>query len=215
MVNNNIKSGLTTLFLGSVGDIASRSMWLNCSVDKPWTMFFFLPPLSIVSAVMHFMNKIEKGSQSCMSAIDFTFFMIPILTILFAFTIPMIIGEPGFLSNFLVMLSVFILFAIVRMYRSNKMCKVHFMDKNKGFNLNHVKRALLISLVVNGVIAIFNAFSPFGRKIPVIGVGFRIWGYLRIIPGLQHALPLTLIHFLINLHDNVPKNLENVCIKES
>jgi hypothetical protein len=213
MVGNNVKSGLMTLFLGSIGDIASRSMWLNCSVDKPWTMLFFLPPLSIVSAIMHFMNKIEKGSLSCMSAVDIPLFLIPIMTILLAFTIPMMIGEPGFLSNFLLMISVFILFVVIRMYKSNKMCKVHFPDKNKGFNFNHVKRALLISLIVNGVIALFNVFAPYGVRIPVVGIGFRIWGYVGMVPGLQHALPLTISHFILNLHENVPNKLEDVCLK--
>jgi hypothetical protein len=213
MVSDNIKASLLTLFLGSIGDIASRSVWLNCSVDKAWTMLFFLPPLSVISAYFHFMNKIEKGSLSCMSAVDFSLFMIPIMTILLAFSIPMMTG-PGFLSNLLLMISIFVLFAVVRMYKSNKMCKVHFPDKNKGFNFNHVKRALLISLVVNGMISLFNLLSPYARAIPVVGLGFRAWYYVGKINGLQHALPLTISHFIINLYENVPNKLEDVCTKD-
>lgn len=214
MPSDNIKAGLMTLFLGSIGDIASRSIWLNCSIDKPWTMLFSLPPISAISAFFHFTNKIEKGSQGCMSAVDFSLFMIPIMTILLAVTIPMMTG-PGFVSNLILMISIFALFAVVRMYKSNKMCKVHFPDKNKGFNFNHVKRALLISLVVNASIAVFNVLAPFLVMIPLVGTGFRVWGYAKIIPGLQTALPLFLVSFILNLYENSPNKLEDVCTKDS
>lgn len=213
MVADNIKAGLTTLFLGSVGDLASRTIWLNCSVDKAWTMLFFLPPLSIVSAIMHFLNKVEKGTLSCMSAVDIPLFIIPIMTIMLAFLIPMMINEPNFMPNLLLIISVFILFAVIRMYRSNKMCKEHFKEKYTGFKSNQIARAFLISAVVNGIISIFNMVAPYLQRLPVIGIGFRIWGYVNIIPGLQHALPLTLSHFILNLYENVPNKLENVCLK--
>ena len=212
MVGDNIKAGLLTLILGSFGDLASRSIWLNCSVDKPWTLLFALPPLSIVSAIMHFLKKIEKGSLSCMSAVDIPLFIIPIMTVLLAFIIPKIIEQPKFVPKLIFFISVFILFAVSRMYRTNKMCKVHFPDKNKGFNSKHVIRAFLISAVVNGIIGLFNIIAPYGQRLPVVGFAFRLWSYLGFLPGLQHALPLTISHFVMNLYENVPSKLENVCL---
>lgn len=213
MVADNIKAGLMTLFLGSIGDLASRSIWLNCSVDKAWTMLFFLPPLSIISSIMYFLNKVEKGALSCMSAVDIPVFLIPIMTIMLGFLIPIIIGESRFISSFLFIISIFILFAVCRMYRSNKMCKVHFKEKYTKFKSNQIIRAFLISAVANGIISLFNTIAPYLQRLPIVGIGFRLWSYLDIIPGLQHALPLTLLYFIINLYENVPNNLENVCLK--
>lgn len=214
-MGNNLKAGFLTLALGSAGDLASRAIWLNCSIDKPWTMLFALPPLSVVSAFMHFLKKIEKGSLTCMDAVDIPLFIIPVMTILLAFIIPKIIKEPNYLPTLLLIISTFILFAVSRMYRSNKMCKVHFGDNNKGFGANHILRACLISAVINGIVFLFNMAAPYGEMLPVVGIPFTIWGLLGNVPGLQQAIPLTIAHFGFNLYDNVKSNLEKLCNKAS
>jgi hypothetical protein len=213
MVSDNVKAGLLTLFLGSFGDLASRIIWFNCSIDRAWTMLFGIPPFSLISALMYFFKKIEKASLPCMSAFDFSLIIIPILTILLAYMLPKMI-ENDMISNVVFIISVCVLFVVTRMINSLKMCKVHFEERNIGPAGKHILRALLYSVVINGAILGFNYLAPYGAMIPKIGIGFRLWGYLNFVPGLQHAIPLTLMHFIMNLYDNVPNKLENLCLTE-
>jgi hypothetical protein len=211
MVADNIKAGLLTLFLGGFGDMLGRAIWLNCSVDKAWSMLFFLPPLSIVSAIMHFMNKIEKASLGCMSAFDWFMITIPIFTIMLAMIIPKLIAN-GSIASAISVITIFILYAIIRMYKVNEKCKIHFTDKYKGFKSSQAGRAFLESLIVVGLIQLFNFLAPYGGFIPVVGIGFRAWNALNMIPGLQTAIPLTFIHFITNMYENVPSKLDANCL---
>jgi hypothetical protein len=211
-MKDNIKAGLLTLFLGAIGDIISRTVWYNCSIDRAWTMLFALPPLSIVPAVFYFLNKIEKAELGCKTAFDIFLFILPVLTIAIEFAAGHFI-ESDMVFYIVTFIAIFALYAMVRTYRTNKNCELLFKDKNKGFNWSIVKRALFVSLVTNGAISTFNALSPFGEFIPIIGIGFRLWGYLGNIPGLQHAILLTIAHFVMNLKENLPETLEDVCTK--
>jgi hypothetical protein len=213
MVSDNLKAAGLSLVFGTAGDVFSRMMWFNCSIDKFWTTLFVLPPMSIVTAIMYFMGKIEKANLPCVSAIDWFLLMIPVLGISFTFLLSKMI-ENGNIITALTLISMMVLFMMVRMYKYNTMCKVHFPDTNTGFNSNYIVRAGLISVAINMVIFIINMMAPYLQMIPVIGMAFRLWGMLKIIPGAQHVLPLTFAHLIMNLYDNLPSNLESTCIKK-
>ncbi len=217
MVADNVKAGLMTLFLGGVGDIISRVLWYNCSVDKAWTLLLFMPPLSIVSAIFYFLNKIEKGAQTCGFAADAFLYIIPIVTILLSVLISQLMSneedDNSILSSIITIFSIFVLYMIIRMYKLSRTCDNVFKEKYKGFNMDLAKRAFFISLITNGCIAIINTISPFLEIVPVVGMGFSIWGFLDYVPGLQHALLLTLSHYITNLIENMPNTLESKCVQ--
>lgn len=213
MVADNIKAGLLTLFLGGFGDLISRVTWYNCSIDRSWTLLFVLPPLSIVSSLMYFFDKVEKSSMSCGSAFDWFLLIIPFFTILTNVLTNEFI-ESSFITSIISFVVILSLYAMVRMYRVNKVCKESFNNKYKGFNKSIIKKSFFISLVTNLAITIFNILAPYGSFIPIIGIGFRAWNYLRYIPGLQHALILILAHFITNLRENISSKIEDVCILE-
>jgi hypothetical protein len=213
MVADNIKAGLMTLCLGGIGDIISRVVWYNCSVNKAWTMLFFMPPLSIVSAIFYFLDKVEKGAMKCGDSFDWFMYAIPIMSICVNFFLPYLFeDEDSILPSILSVVTMFVMYAVIRMYKTTNSCNTIFREKSKGFNINIVKRALLISLITNSVIFAFNSISPFLEFVPIVGTAFSIWGFLDYIPGLQHALLLTLSHFIINLNENSRSTIENVCI---
>jgi hypothetical protein len=211
MVSDNVKAGLLTLFLGGPGDLASRILWYNCSISKPWTMAFMIPPFSIVSAIMHFTGKIEKATQGCLSSFDFFLFIIPIFSIILEMFIPRLI-ENDMISTALTLLATFIMFMVIRTYKSASMCNVHFQEKYTGYNTKIITQNALISLTTIGIIKLFNMIAPFGEFIPVVGIAFRVWGFMGMVPGLQTALPLTFVHFILNLYQNVPDNMRGMCL---
>jgi len=212
-MKDNIKAGLLTLFLGSFGDILSRILWYGCSLSKPWTLLFVLPPLSIVSSIMYFLDKIQKAA-GCKKSFDWFLLVIPLFLIGLAYTI-MFSVENAIGRNTLMFIGTFILFMMVRMYKSHTACKEHFKyleEQGKTTNwLEHVKRAAIISGITNAVIMGFNKMAPYGRMIPVVGIAFRIWGMLGFLPGLQHAILLTFVHFIMNLNENTPNTLYDLC----
>lgn len=213
MIADNIKGGLLTLFLGAFGDIISRTMWYNCSVDKLWTILFFIPPLSIGSSIFYFMDKIAKSPLECSEASDWFLLIIPIVVFITGFLSSKFLKNP--VLSFLVPIIVyFALYAIVRMIRTTDKCTKHFKDKSKGFNISIVKRALMLSLTTNGMIMFFNFAAPFLGMIPYLGVPFRGWHLLEKIPGLQHALVLTLAHYIENLRENLPDTIKDSCMDE-
>ena len=107
---------------------------------------------------------------------------------------------------------VYVMYAMVRMYKSNKMCDEHFGKESKGFNVSIMNRALVVSLTTNLLITFFNFITPYAQFIPFIGIIFRGWDWVGTIPGLQHAILLMFAHFIENLRENVPKTLKDVCV---
>ena len=213
MVSNNIKAAGLSLLFGTAGDLFSRMWWFNCSVDKLWTTLFMLPPLSIVTAYMHFMGKIEKAGPNCGSAFDWFLLIMPMIGIMLSMLLPKMI-ESGNIIQAITLLSSFAMFMMVRLYKYRKMCKIHFPDTETGFNSNHIVRAGVTSAVVNIIIVVINMLAPYLKMLPVIGIAFRIWGMLGMIPGLQHVLPLTVAHLIINFYENLQSHLEPICIED-
>lgn len=214
---DNTKAGLMTLFLGSIGDIISRILWYNCSVDKPWTLFFFLPPLSLISSMLYFFNMIEKGVVSCASSFDWFLFVIPAVTIIINILLRMVVQNIledkliTILGTILPIVIVLIMYLAIRMYKvtsnENVKCSVDF-DKN-------LLRSFFIASITNVSILVFNSVLPQFENLPIVGIGFRAWNSLETIPGVRHAILLTLAHYLTNLYDNMPNSLDNICKSET
>jgi hypothetical protein len=216
MVSNNIKAGLATLFFGSLGDLASRVMWLNCSVDSSWTLFFAIPPISIVSAIMYFFGKVESGVNPCGDSFDWFLILIPIITILTESLAKEFI-ESKTIFYIITFLVLFAMYGMIRIYKANKMCKQHFKEqteKRQGFNWNLVKRGLFLSLITNVIIFSVDALAPYGISIPFVGKLVKFFKDFDYVPGLKHAAILTFVHFYMNLKENIKPTLENVCIKD-
>lgn len=210
MSKNNIIAGLMAGLLGTPGDLISRILFFNCSMDKAWTLLFCLPPLSFITGILYFMGKIEAGTESCGSAFDAFTLVIPILTILFKMFIPRVI-ENNLASSALSFLLILIMYAAIRTFKYSTRCKTMFLEKYKGIGKTQLTKAITMALITNLIIVVFNALSPFGRFIPVIGIAFRIWGYLGKVPGLQTALPLTLAHIISNLQENNKSKMISTC----
>lgn len=207
MVSKFVPAGMSLIF-GSIGDLASRIMFYNCSVDKIWTLLFVLPPFSIVTAIMYFMEKIAPGSSSCSSSLDLFLFVIPVIGMLVAYALKYFV-ENQMIIEAVMLISMFVLFMLVRMYKSYSKC-----DENSNtsmFSSNIVVRAMLISAAVNGGIFALNKAAPYLTMVPVVGMAFRVWGMLDVIPGLQHMIPLVIMHFVMNLFENMPDSIQKLC----
>jgi hypothetical protein len=210
MAGQNIVAALMAGLLGAPGDLLSRILFYNCSMDKAWTMFFFFFFISFVSGFFFLLNKIEPGTEPCSKSFDAFIIVIPILTILFKVLIPYLI-ENKLISTALTFILLVIMYAIIRMVKYNSSCKIMFAEKYKGPGKTQLIKAATTALITLLAIAIFNALSPFGQMIPIIGIAFKIWGFLGKVPGLQTALPLTLAHIITNLLNNNKSNMITTC----
>lgn len=212
MVANNIIAGLLTMFLGSFGDLISRIMFLNCSIDKSWSMLFFLPPLSFISAGMHFLNKIEKSELSCGTIFDLYFIVIPVIAILINNLLPKLITNNDMLLNSVTFIIMLIIYAVIRIVKYNEKCKLMF-NKYKGINNSLVARAFLTSFIVNSISILINIIAPYARMIPVLGIPFLIWDSIGNIPGGQTTIALVFAHLINNLNENNKSYMTSKCCK--
>lgn len=214
MTGNNVIAGLMSGFLGTPGDLMSRILFYNCSIDKPWTMLFFLPPMSFVTGMLYFLDKIEKGTESCGTAFDAFVVVIPFLTILFKMGFDYLIKNK-MLSTAVSFFLIITMYAAIRMVKYNSRCQNMFKDKYKGFGKLQITNAITVSVVTNLLIMGLNLLAPFCVKIPIIGIAFRIWALLKKIPGLQIALPLTFSHVITNLIENNKSKMLSICCNQS
>lgn len=215
---SNIIAGILSLLFGSLGDIISRIVYFNCSVDKIWTLFFVMPPLSIVTAVLYFMGKIQPGI-SCASLFDVFLIIIPVVTVLLSLLLPLVINQQNdsdsqsILYTITLMTLYITLFTTARVYKYYKACDATNKDKEKPFG-KMIMTGFLRSLATNFAILFFNWISSlyYLQMIPVVGTAFTLWNLLgEFSPGIQFAIPLTLSHFVLNITENSPDFIKTVC----
>jgi hypothetical protein len=214
---SNIIAGILSLLFGIIGDIISRVIWFNCSVDKIWTLFFVMPPLSIVTAVLYFMGKIKPAPLSCGSIFDIFLVLIPVVVIILSKLLPMVVNQydendaETVLYKIIFMTLAVTFFALARIYKYYKACdKTGRESKGSSIMLN----GFLRSLGANLSIMAFNWVTSLDvvQMIPVIGTPFTLWNLLgEFSPGIQHAIPLTLAHLVFNISENSVDFVDSIC----
>lgn len=209
---DNVKAGMLTMFLGSFGDLLGRMLFLNCSIDKLWTMFFFLPPLSFISAGMHFLNKIKKSELPCKTIFDIYFIVIPVIALLVNNFLPRLITDNDMLLKSITFIIMLIVYAVIRIVKYNEKCKLIF-NKYDGISGGLVARAFLTSFIVNSVAILINIIAPYAQMIPILGVPFKIWDLIGYIPGLQPSIILFFAHLFNNLNENNSSYMVSICCK--
>lgn len=214
---SNIIAGILTLLFGALGDIISRVIWFKCSTDKIWTLLFIMPPFSIVSAIMYFMGKIQSAPLSCGSIFDVFLILIPVVIIVLSKLLPKIIDDDD--GESLIYKITFIsiattVFALARIYKYYQACnKMDQQSKTGSVLVNGILRSMAANF---GVLA-FNwlASTSFLQLIPIVGTPFTLWSALgEFSPGLQHAIPLTMIHFILNIGENSDDFIKSICEKK-
>jgi hypothetical protein len=182
---------LLTIFLPYVGQLYTRIMYLDGSLDKPWLFFFSVAPFSIVPALMIMFGLIEKGKGG--KPWDF-YILIPIVVNIFA----------GFIANkyytgikatIVKYLLVLVSFIISYYLRSRKICD------SKSALITKISSDALLTHILIGVIAIVLQYIPF------IGIAVRIitklipYGYLVI-----DAIAILLVYVATNMINGSSKN---------
>lgn len=207
MALDNIMSGIITMFLGLPGDVFSRFMWKNCSVDKLWlSMLCPIPPLSIVPAVYYFMDKIEKGTDSCSSSLDIYLMILPVAVLLMNFLFTHIAGPSW--AYWMFIISCLILFGLFRYIKNSQMCDISdYPDTTPG---KQILSAFLHALAVICAIIMIDFIVPYAEYIPIIGYPFRLWDKGNDIM-ITKPLFLTAIYFISNLYANLPDVRKHIC----
>ncbi len=192
MKDEDMWGGILCLFFGIVGDIASRIIFKNASLDNWYlTMPFFGPPLSIVSAIFWFLGTIKK-EQNKSGIIDgwtYLIFMLPITVI-----DPFIKSISGCEAElFPKVLFYIIIMYFARMHRKQFRC--NNADYDTTYQL-HEASVLVFSSVC--VYFLFDLCS----NLPFIGGLFRIWDMLKCIGNNWNiAIIMTLSQIIMNIID--------------
>lgn len=209
----NFAAGALSLCFGAFGDIASRIIWYNCSIDKIWTLFFMLPPISIVTMILYFTDMIKEAPLPCESIFDMFFVLIPVVIGILSFVLPQIMRENTMGDTAIAMILYIILFAFARIYKYYKSCSTKYPNADKPVG-KIIVNGLLRSLTTNLGIMAFNWLADqfIVQMIPVIGISFTMWSYVgNYSPALQHGIPLTFAHFILNMTENSDSFINSVC----
>jgi hypothetical protein len=212
MVGHNVYAGLLTLLTGSIGDLISRIMWYNCSVSNIWTLLFMLPPLSIIPAGMYFFDKIEAGTNSCESSLDWFLLLLPITIICMAYLLGYVMDESSDALVYIVLLLVsFIIFSIARFYKNVQICDNNY-PKTPPKEKQYIIDAVTKSAIGVGSAVILGIIAPYASYVPIIGVPFKILDWMGEIDGLQTGVIITVFHLIYNLYGNLPNNQKAICL---
>jgi hypothetical protein len=109
---------------------------------------------------------------------------------------------------YITLITLFILFALVRTYKFYELCQ----SDQKNY-MKMVGLSVMFSMFVVGGTMGFNyiAASPEFKYIPFIGLFLRIWDGLKYIKGSQYAITLTTAHLIMNLAENNPSYVSSLC----
>jgi len=211
MVGDNVYAGVLTLLTGSIGDIISRILWYNCSVSNIWTLLFMMPPLSIVTSVMYFLNKIEPGTNSCGSSFDAFLIILPITIIVMAYLLGYLMDESSDTLVYIIQLVIaFLIFATIRFYKNVQVCDKNYPNA-PAKDGQYINDALMKAGIGVGVSAFISIIAPYASFIPYIGVPFTVIDYMSYIEGLQLAVMLTMFDLVYNLYGNLPGSQQSIC----
>jgi len=211
MVGDNVYAGVLTLLTGSIGDIISRILWYNCSVSNIWTLLFMMPPLSIITSVMYFLDKIEPGTGSCGSSFDAFLIILPITIIVMAYLLGYLMDESSDTLIYIIQLIVaFLIFATIRFYKNVQVCDKNYPNA-PAKDGQYINDALMKAGIGVGVSAFISIIAPYASYIPYIGVPFKVIDYMGYIEGLQLAVMLTMFDLVYNLYGNLPGSQQAIC----
>jgi len=204
-MNNNIKSGLLTLFTGGFGDIYSRIMYKKCSGDAMWTSLFCIPPFSLVPSIMHFTDAIKDGnSEDCdkKEIIDPFIILIPIISVFIGIIAKKITDDDGpdaYATKVIHIVGMWALFlvlaAIVRPEKKRKYC-----DKGEisnSVNLN----PYLASIIPCFIALVMPILINFTEDVPVLDTVFYPLREIGKVEGLTVGLLLLIFHVSLNLYE--------------
>ena len=199
-MKDSIKSGLLTLFLGSFGQLIARIVYLDGSLDKPWLFIFLSFPLSIVSSIFFFMDKVAKGKGS--NPLDVYSWMIPILSIIFAVIFQSICDISDFTAFILIALMNVMVYSMAGYLKRSDVCPP---DKKS------MTESLYKALIVNLIVPIVNLITVGLSYVPYIGIIFKGYNFLSYVPGLQNGLLLGFSHIIENMMANTESDVNSVC----
>lgn len=212
MVGNNVYAGILTLLTGSIGDIISRITWYNCSVSNIWTLLFAMPPLSIVTSIMYFLNKIEPGTESCSSSFDMFLVILPITIIVVAYLLGYVMDESSDVLLYIIQLIIsFVIFTAIRYYKNIQICNKTYPNLPAKHE-QYIKDALMKAGIGVGAAAFISIIAPYLSHIPIVGAAFKMIDYMGYIDGLQLAVVLTIFDVLYNLYGNLPNSQQAICM---
>jgi hypothetical protein len=118
------------------------------------------------------------------------------------------------LLNVLLILIFMSIYTAITYYKYTVECDDLYPKEDIRPHKNYLLKAFYRSLSINIGIALFNWIASFTllMKIPFIGTALIAWNYLgKMVPGLTHALPLTLIHWIMNLNGNDTSYMCTTC----
>lgn len=175
---------ILTIVFPFFGQLIARIMYLNGSLDKSWLLFFAIPPLTIIPALMMMFGLIKKGKGG--KPYDFYILFPIVVTILSDIFLKKYIipYKYPFVKLILIFISVYGVF----WFKSKKICK------NKSAPASKIISDTLSTYVLIGIAGIILKY------IPVIGVGIKI--ITKMIPYSHYlidGLSIFAIYVIVNM----------------
>jgi len=196
--------GLLVLIFVPMAQLWARVFWLDGSLDKWWLLIpvFWMFPLSVVPAVMMYLNKVAPGGGGKGPPYDYWMWIPIIMKTLVGWIVETYfedIGILGFILPFILQLAATTLPHYIRSYT---LCgKVQ---------LNTLTKSISDAIIENGVADI----AVVGIKyVPLIGTLFSIIEYIPLLGGIVDQVIWSVIYagtyIVINMINGI--DLGNYC----
>lgn len=191
---------ISTIIIPFVGQLIGRLVYLDGSLDKPWLLFFSIPPLSLLPAFMMMFGLIKKGKGG--KPWD-SYIILPIIVnIIATFVLPRYYDENN--STILKYIFMAISFIIIYWIRSRKICN------NEGAKMTKIASDSLLTYIL---MVVFTIALPY---VPFLGVVIKIIS--KIIPFadiFMNALSILTIYVITNMINGSSKKYCNETMSET
>jgi hypothetical protein len=175
---------ILTIIMPFFGQIIARIMWLDGSLDKPWLLFFGIPPLTLFPAFMMMFGLVNKGKGG--KPWDAYIILPIIVNIASTFILPKFFDKTKEIIVRYILMA--ISFIIIYWLRSSKICN------NTRAKITTLTTDALMSYILMMVFSIAIQFIPF------IGIIFKIIS--KIIPYsnlIMDSFAILFIYVITNM----------------
>ena len=182
--NTKLAAIILTIVVPFFGQFFARMFWLNGSLDKPWLLFFGIPPLTLLPAIMMMFGLVKKGKGG--KPWDYSVLFPIFVNIILTFLLPTMfnIYTDVIIKCILISLS----FTAIYWYKSKKICK------NKSAQYSKLLYDSLISYILMIILTVALEYMP------LFGVMFKIMD--KLIPNsklLFESITILIIYVITNM----------------
>ena len=182
--NKKLAAIIATIVIPFFGQFFARLFWLNGSLDKPWLLFFGIPPLTLLPAGMMMFGLVKKGKGG--KPWDY-FILLPIMVnIVLSLLLPKMFNI--YIDVIVKYIFIALSFTAIYWYKSKKICK------NKNAKYSKLLFDSLISYIFMVILTLALQYMP------LFGVVFKIID--KLVPHsrlLVESIAILLIYVVTNM----------------